>query len=518
MGVHNVMTPVEVRAAVARAKNAQKSWGKTTFKQRGAVLASLMEYVLAHQDEIVASSCRVSGKTKLEAEFGEVLTTLEKCRYTMKYGANALKDEYRSPPALLFLKSAKMEYHPMGVIAAIIPWNYPFHNAFSAIISAIYAGNGCCVKVSEYASASAREYEKIMRDILIKHHADPELVQFIVGDGSSGAALINGGVDKVLFIGSPQVGKLVMKTAADTLTPVVLELGGKDAFIITDNCDFDEACDIAMRGVFTNCGQNCVAAERIYVHAKVYDEFVSRMTRRVNALTQGPPMTGHYDCGAMTMARQLEIVDELVKDAKTKGARVLAGGKRNSDPACANGQFYMPTLIVDCTHEMKVVTDEAFGPIMAVLKFETDEQVVEMANGTDYGLSAVVFCKDYARARRLGDALVAGTIIINDFGIPYLVQDLPFGGVKISGFGKFNGPEGLRSFSNQKVIVNDRFGIRTTAPAFTKYPIPSHSFKLTQHALHFIYESNWFTSLSHAGKMLGMLISPPKEQDGKKTE
>eukprot|EP00762_Andalucia_godoyi_P003061 ANDGO_01057.mRNA.1 Aldehyde dehydrogenase 22A1 len=511
-----VMTAEQVREAVVRSHKAQKSWGKTSFKQRSAVLASLMKFVLAHQDEIVDASCRESGKTKLEAEMGEVLTTLEKCRYTMKYGSKALASETRSPPLFLSMKRARIEYVPLGVIAAIIPWNYPFHNAFSAIISSIFAGNGCCVKVSEYSSVSAAWFSKIMREILVEHGQDPELVQFLTGDGSTGSALINAGVSKVLFIGSPQVGRRVMETAAKTLTPVILELGGKDAFIITDECDFDEACTIAMRGAFTNNGQNCVASERIYVHEKVYDVFVEKMTALVRSLTQGPPLEGHFDSGAMTMCRQLDIVQELVNDATAKGARCLAGGRKN--PKYPNGQFFEPTLLVDCTHNMKVINEEAFGPIMAVVKFKTDEEVVEMANATDYGLSSVVFCTNPKRSERIAKGIVAGTVVMNDFGIPYLIQDLPFGGVKVSGFGQFNGPEGLRAFSHPKVVVSDRWGLRAKAPAFTKYPIPQYSFPLVKSAMHFVYGFSVCERVSGLWNLVSIALKKTDTTNTKKEE
>lgn len=232
---------------------------------------------------------------------------------------------------------------------------------------------------------------------------------------------------------------------------------------------------------------------------------MAEVERRVKEFRQGPPLTQHVDCGAITMPGQLDIIERLVEDAKTKGAKAIVGGRRNAQHA--DGQFYEPTVLLGCTHEMKVVSDEAFGPIMAVLKWSDDEEVIRMANDSDYGLSAVVFTSDYARSERFASALVAGTIIVNDFGIPYLIQDLPFGGVKVSGFGKFNGPEGLRAFSREKAVVTDRFPFRPVPPRFTLYPIPKSAYEITKAGLHAIYDSSVFTRLKNAARAVRLLLT-----------
>lgn len=268
----------------------------------------------------------------VDGAFGEILTTCEKLKWTIDHGEQALQPEYRAAGSMMMHKRARVEYLPMGVLAAIIPWNYPFHNIFGQVISAVFAGNAIVIKVSEHACWSSAYYGRILRAALEQLGHDPDLVQLVTGYGETGAALINSGVDKLTFIGwsgarsrlifqssiphplppfhypnpkgSPGVGKLVMKAAADTLTPVVLELGGKDAAVVCEDCDFDQVTNMAMRGTFQNCGQNCCGLERLVVHERIYDRFVEDMKKRVNALTQGPPLDGEFDCGAMTMGER----------------------------------------------------------------------------------------------------------------------------------------------------------------------------------------------------------------------
>src|SRR3989338_8178778 len=198
------------------------------------------------------------------------MTILEKLRWLKNEGERLLAPESRSVPAMLFLKKARIEYYPLGVIGVIIPGNYPFHNVASAVATAIFAGNGCVVKVSEWANSSRGFFQEIFRRVLFRRGHNPDLVQVLGGFGQTGAALIGAGVDHVLFIGSPQTGERVLATASKTLTPVTLELGGKDPFIVLEDAAFDHAAEVALRGVFTNCGQNCIAAERLYVHASIY--------------------------------------------------------------------------------------------------------------------------------------------------------------------------------------------------------------------------------------------------------
>eukprot|EP00753_Platysulcus_tardus_P018640 PLAT6991.1.p1 GENE.PLAT6991.1~~PLAT6991.1.p1 ORF type:complete len:615 (-),score=253.81 PLAT6991.1:79-1923(-) len=468
LGEVEAMDAATVTAAVERARAAQVEWAKTSYKERKRVLLTLQDYITRHQDDIVRVACRDSGKTKVDALFGEVLTTCEKIRWVVSHGERVLAPEYRSTGPLMVHKSARVEYHPMGVLGIIVPWNYPFHNLMNHLASGLFAGNAVVCKVSEYASWSALYYTRMVAEALRVCGHNPELVQTVTGFGEAGAALIDAHVDKIIFTGSPAIGKLVMERASHHLIPCVLELGGKDPMILCDDADMSQIVDIALRGVYQNCGQNCIGVERVYAHAAMHDEFVDRAVAIVRKLRQGPPLTEDVDVGAMTMPQACDEIQALVDDAVAKGATVHCGGRRNPD---LHGQFYLPTVLSGCTHDMNITNTEVFGPVMTILKWETEEDLLAQVHSIPYGLGSSVFSADYKRAERIGQRIRAGMTNLNDFGVNYLVQSLPFGGVSVSGYDRFAGDEGLRGCCLQKSVVTDRVpGIKTYIPAPLQYP------------------------------------------------
>eukprot|EP01095_Lingulamoeba_sp_RSL-Kostka_P000015 TRINITY_DN1001_c2_g1_i1.p1 TRINITY_DN1001_c2_g1~~TRINITY_DN1001_c2_g1_i1.p1 ORF type:complete len:629 (-),score=227.31 TRINITY_DN1001_c2_g1_i1:255-2141(-) len=528
IGTETAATDEEVELCLDNAVIAQKQWKDSTFKERKAVLYDILQYVVNNQEEICEMSIKDTGKTMMEAFYGEILTTCEKLRYIIKTGEESLATEYRTPPTLLIVKEARVEYHPLGVIGIIIPWNYPFHNAISAIAAAIFSGNAAVVKVSEWATKSRQHFQDIFQNILIKRGFNPDLIQLLPGLGQTGGALCKSKkVNKILFIGSPGTGKKVMEAACTNLTPVILELGGKDPFIVLDDAEFDHAVEVALRGVFINQGQNCLAAERIYVQENIYDKFSDAIMKTATKLRQGAPPScfpcegkeiSTVDCGAITMPKQVEIIDELVQDAIDNGATALIGGSiqesnnnnENENVDSSYCTFYPPTILTNLTHDMRIVNEEVFGPVMLLISFKSDEEVIELANSTDYGLCCSIFSTNYNRAENLAKNIISGMCTINDFGLSYLIQDLPFGGIKISGFGKFNGPEGLRGFSNQKSVVTDRFPVRTKAPRFTQYPVPDQAPLVIHNAVTFIYSGNVSQKVKSLINMVKALISISK--------
>jgi acyl-CoA reductase-like NAD-dependent aldehyde dehydrogenase len=540
-------TPAEVKSALESCRVAQREWANVSFDERRAVLMDVMDWCLEHQDEIMGISVRESGKTVAEAVMGEVLTTCEKIRWIVHNGEDCIGPEERPVPSLLFLKRAWVEYAPLGVIGIIVPWNYPFHNVLSACVAAIFTGNGALCKVSEFASWSAERIEQVFREVLARRGHNPDLVQVVVGYGETGAALVECGVDKVLFIGSPAVGKRVMMSAAKNLTPVILELGGKDPFIVFDDCDFDHMLDVAIRGAFINCGQNCISSERFYVQAGVYDRFVAAVDSKMRCVRQGSSLLdgGTYDFGSMTMAGQVRIVDELVRDAVARGARVVSGGgprdpyprsgsgsgsaaaasaggalstleakesKHGGGPARDHsGYWFAPTVLANVNHDMRIANEEAFGPVMSIIKFNTEDEVVNWSNTkTPYGLGSSIFTTDYHKAHRVATRLVCGMTSVNDFGMVPLVQSLPFGGIKDSGFGCFNGAEGLRGFMRTKSVVSDRFHIRAQTPGFLQYPMAHNAHLIAQQAITMIYTASWLASLRALVKLVWLALKAKK--------
>jgi acyl-CoA reductase-like NAD-dependent aldehyde dehydrogenase len=480
LGQVAVMDEHAVKQAVQRGRTVQPQWAATSFAQRRKVLRALLAEIVARQDEICRLAIHDSGKTLVDAAMGEVFPVCEKLRYTIAHGENDLRPQRRSAGFLVH-KTAKVVYEPLGVVGVIAPWNFPFHNLMCPLIPALFAGNAVVVKVSELASWSSLAYLEMIHDVLRQHGHPVDLVQIVTGYGPTGAALVDSGVDKVFFTGSPQNGRSVMQTAAKSLTPVVLELGGKDAFIVCADADVERALDAAMLGVFTACGQMCVAAERFYVVDAVYDEFVRGAIARAENLRQGQPLDTLVDMGAITMARQVDIVDELVADALDKGARAVVGGHRRPE---LGPHFYAPTVLVDVDHSMRITQEETFGPVMVIVRARDEEHAIELANECPYGLGSSVFTRDRARGERMANRLRAGMSVVNDYGLAYMMQSLPFGGTKVSGFGRINGREGLRECCNVKAVVNDRL---PWGKAVAVHPIREQTYDLVESTVRLIY-------------------------------
>lgn len=405
----------------------------------------------------------------MDGFLGEMFTTLEKLRWTAAYGEEVLAEEVREVGPMTIHKRAAVNYVPFGVIGAIISWNYPFHNVYGPMISALFAGNAFVAKVSEYSSYYASYYQSIVHEGLKQLGQSPDLVSFLVGFQETGEALVNA-VDKLIFIGSPAVGKIVMRNAATTLTPVVLELGGKDPAVICEDADMEQVVHIIMRCTFQNSGQNCAGLERVLVQESIHDHLVKRLETMVRALTQGPASQGFYDVGAMTMGElSVQKIQKLIDDSVAAGATLVCGGK-------ASHHFFPPTMIINVTPEMPIAKEEVFGPVLVVMKFRTDEEAVSLVNACEYGLGSSVFSGDVARARRIADQLRTGMTNVNDFGINYLCQSLPFGGVGVSGFDRFAGREGLRANCVVRASTTDRIpGIKTTIPSILRYPVSEAS-------------------------------------------
>ncbi|KAK9808600.1 hypothetical protein WJX72_000341 [[Myrmecia] bisecta] len=505
------MTASEVRARVERARVAAKSWKGSSFKQRKLLLKTILRYIIDHQETICRVSARDSGKPMLDAAFGEVLVTCEKISWLVKEGERHLRPEKRSAGSMLFYKSARVEYHPVGVVGAIVPWNYPFHNVFNPLTAAVFAGNSIVIKVSEHATWSSLYYGRIISAALEATGAPKDLVQIVTGYAEAGNALVTSGLGKLIFVGSTGVGRKVMQAAAQTLTPVVLELGGKDPVIVCDDADMKQVIPVAMRGAFMSCGQNCAGAERFIVQSRVYGEFVKQVTEVTQRLRQGHALGGSIvDCGAMCMPGAAEQVHALVTDAVSKGAKVLAGGKVAS--GAHGGQFYAPTVLVDVTLNMRIWSEEVFGPVLVVVKFETDDEAVELTNDCPFGLGSNVFCRNRRRANAIASRLEAGMTAINDF-TTYMCQSLPFGGVKESGFDRFAGVEGLRGLCIPKSVTEDRWPwlMRTDMPPIIQYPVGDGAFSFTCGLVTMFYAPSWRGSLRGVATLLSALMTGSKK-------
>jgi acyl-CoA reductase-like NAD-dependent aldehyde dehydrogenase len=482
LGEVKVVSPDEVRERVRRARAAQARWAETSFAARRRLLGRLLDHLLDHTDELVEAICRDAGKTREDALLGEIWPCCEKLRHTIATGERDLAAE-RVSPGLLVHKVARIEYRPLGVIGVICPWNFPLQNVLGPTVPALMAGDAVVVKVSEWTSWSAQRIQRIFDEALAAEGQSPDLVQLVTGYGETGAALCNAGVDKVVFTGSMANGRRVAAQCAKTLTPVILELGGKDPMIICDDAELEQAVHAAMAGTFIGSGQMCLAAERILCFDAIHDQFVGAVVREASKLRQGPPLDGQIvDVGAMTMPAQIEIVERLVDDALAKGATLHMGGKRARG---LGGQFFPPTVLSGVTQEMAIFHEETFGPVMAIARVRDEDEALRVANATEYGLGSTVFTRSQARARRFTERLVAGSTVVNDFGLHYLANALPFGGVRGSGYGRLNGREGIRAMCNAKSVMVDRFSFLHRPVKM--YPVGQRDYGRTRGVLELIY-------------------------------
>ncbi|OVA02521.1 Aldehyde dehydrogenase domain [Macleaya cordata] len=499
-------TARQVKEHVAQARKAQKTWANSSFKQRRQFLRILLKYIIENQELICETSSRDTGKTMVDASLGEIMTTCEKITWLLAEGERWLKPEYRSSGRAMLHKKSKVEFHPLGVIGAIVSWNYPFHNILNPMLAAVFSGNGVVVKVSEHASCSGCFYVRIIQAALAAVGAPDNLVHVITGFAETGEALVSS-VDKIIFVGSPGVGKMIMRNVAETLIPVTLELGGKDAFIVCEDVDVPHVAQIAVRGVLQSSGQNCAGAERFYVHRDVYSSFVAQVVKIIKSVCVGPPLAGRYDMGAICMQGHAERLQNLVNDALDKGAEIVGRGSFGNLGEDAVDQFFPPTVIVNVNHTMKLMQEEAFGPIMPIMKFSSDEEAIKLANDSNYGLGCAVFSGNQRRAREIASQLHCGVAAINDFASNYMCQSLPFGGVKHSGFGRFAGIEGLRACCLVKSVVEDRWWpyIKTKIPKPIQYPVAENCFEFQESLVEALYGLNIWDRLRALVNVLKIL-------------
>jgi len=482
LGEVRVDSPEAVREAIVRARRAQVLLGESTFAQRRELLGELLDYVTDQAHAICELVVKDSGKTHQHALMGEIWPVAARLRWTMSEGEKHLRPE-RVSSGLLMHKRARHEFHPRGVIGAILPWNYPFQNLMNPIIPALMAGNAVVLKPSEWVAHSSAAFIEEIRGAIARAGFNPDLVQVVQGYAETGRALIAGGIDQLVFIGSVENGRRVLETAAEPLVPVVLELGGKDPFIVCDDADVEQAAHAALSGCFINCGQNCVASERLLVHGGVYARFDARVRELTLPLVQGASRAGEaVDVGAMITPIQLERVEELVQRAIDEGARVVAGAHRVHT---GQGDFYAPTILADVTPDMTIMREETFGPVMLLCRVDSDEEAIRVANATEFGLSSSVFSRDRSRARRIASRVQAGMVGINDYGgMTYMAQDLTFGGVKASGYGRMNGRDGLRALCNQKAVLDDRLPLSFPTRVF---PVRATDYARAQAAVELLY-------------------------------
>jgi acyl-CoA reductase-like NAD-dependent aldehyde dehydrogenase len=446
-----------VREVVSRVRAAQPEWEALSIKGRRRWLGKLRDWLIDHQDEIADTMQAETGKVRGEAS-SETIYLTDLINF---YGKTAKKhigeQRVSAHSPLLKVKRLRVQYRPYPVVGVISPWNFPLILSLGDALPALQAGCAVVIKPSEITPLGLAEIVQAWKHEI----GGPDVLEVVNGRGETGSALVDQ-VDFVQFTGSDRTGRKVMAQAAERLTPVSLELGGKDPMIVLRSADMEKAVNAATWGAFQNTGQVCMSVERLYVEAPVYDEFVQRLTAEVGKLKQGMDGREHgSDLGAITFAPQLGIVEDHVRDAREKGARVLTGGERIE----GDGDWYPATVIADADHSMKAMTDETFGPTVAVMKVRDADEAVRLANDSRYGLSGYVFGKT-SDAEAVARRLEVGAAVVNDVLVNFLTSDVPMGGWKDSGIGFRHADYGIKKFVRPESLVITRFGQKREALYF----------------------------------------------------
>lgn len=434
LGVVPILGEAEVKLAVQNARVAQKEWGVLSFRQRARFVMAARRIVFEQLDDIALLISKENGKPLMEAVSHDILPVMDLMTFFSKKAKKLLhKESIPLGKWNLLGHQSYLEYEPYGVVGVISPWNFPFSIPMGGVVMALLAGNTVVLKPSEYTPMVGLKIGKIFEKVGLPKH----VLQIVTGDGSTGQALVTAGCDKIAFTGSVATGKRIMAEAAKTLTPVSLELGGKDPLIVLPDADLDLASSAAVWGAFCNSGQVCASVERVYVHESVEEPFTKMVVEKTKKLRQGSGESPEVEVGSMTAEMQIHKVEAQLKEAREKGAVILTGGAKGSE------HFFPPTVIKNVDRNFSIVKDETFGPVLPIMTFRTEAEVVTMANDSDYALNAYVWTGDIGRGKKIASQIVAGTVNINDSVFTHALAQTPWGGPKESGIGRTHGALGL---------------------------------------------------------------------------
>jgi acyl-CoA reductase-like NAD-dependent aldehyde dehydrogenase len=468
----------EVRSAVERSQAAFQTWKTTSFEERKRLVMAAREVLLAEIDEIARLISEESGKPVAEALSMEIAPVLDLMQWVAR-GAERMLRPRKIGIGLygLFGRRSQIVYHPLGVVGIIPAWNYPFSIPLGEATMALMAGNTVVIKPSELTPFIGLKIGEIFE----KAGFPADCVQIVTGDGTTGAALVEAAPDKVMFTGSVATGKKILTAAAENMTSVVLELGGKDPMIVLEDANLDLAAQAAVWGAFCNAGQSCSSVERLYVHESVADELTRKIVERTKKLKVGRGDSADVSIGAMSSERQVRIVEDHVAAFKASGATIETGGHRGGDTLVPIGGssaetsgspdgligdrsvpaplFFEPTVITGATNDMRPMREETFGPTLPIATFKTEEEAVRLANDSEFGLTASVWTGNLARGERVARQIEAGSVCINEVLYTHGIGQTPWGGFKNSGRGRTHGHEGLMELVQPQHIHINKFAL-----------------------------------------------------------
>jgi succinate-semialdehyde dehydrogenase/glutarate-semialdehyde dehydrogenase len=440
-----------LKTIIENAKKAQRDWEKNPVSVRSALIKELSYIICEKCDEIAETISRDNGKTRVDAVVTEILPTAMSASYYAKKAKKFLKTRYLKPGSILLSnKISRIKRVPFGVVGIISPWNYPFAIPFAEVVMALLAGNAVVLKTA----AETQMVGRILKEVFEEAGLPENVFNYVNMPGKvAGDAFLENGIDKLFFTGSVPVGKYLMGKAAETLTPVSLELGGNDAALVCRDADIKRSVDGIIWAGFQNAGQSCGGVERVYVHEDIYDKFLDEMKIKVEKLRVGYDEDFNVDIGVMTTQKQVETVKRHIDEALEKGAVVFAQSKCEKQNEWNN--LLCPCVLTDVNHDMLVMREETFGPVIGVMKVKNMDEAVVYANDSNLGLTASVWSSDRKNALKTASRIKAGAVTINDHLMSHGLAETPWGGFKESGIGRTHGEIGFAEMTEPQVIVND---------------------------------------------------------------
>ena len=485
--------PTLLPALVSQARNAQPGWAEKSLSERESISREFARLLYSRKKAVADLISRENGKPLVESYSTELIPAIDFAHYVARNSKRIFKSR-RVNMGIPLLKSKVgwISYEPLGVVGIISPWNYPLVLPVSHIVPALVAGNSVVFKPSEYAVLVGQ----VVADLLWEAGIPREVFHIVQGAGDVGTALVTSGVDKIFFTGSTFTGKKISAVASRSLTPVSLELGGKDAMIVLEDADIDSATSGAIWGAFMNAGQTCVSVERCFVHERILDEFVTMIQEKIKRLRVGSSSDTPVEIGPIIHRAQFETIKLHVNDAVHRGARIAAGGNFSDRGGV---RFAPPTVLTDVPAASLLMNEETFGPVLPIVRFSTEEEAISMANDSRFGLAASVWTSNRTRGLQVARKLRTGAVVINDTISYYGISDGTVGGVKESGFGHLHGKEGMLEMVHAKYYERER------APRMKKrwwYGYDRHTLDFFESAADFLFSRKLGVRIKAVGRLL----------------
>ena len=446
VGEVEIATPGDVKEAVERAREEQHSWEDRSVKERLKILDIFQDRLLRGREEVARTISSETGKPVGEGLVTDLIPVIDAVRFLKEQGPEVMESELDLDNLLVADRKSKILREPMGVLGMITPWNYPFGIPGSQVIYALFAGNAVVLKPAPETTLTAVRIQELLEGAGLPE----DLLHIVPGDGEVGQALVESEIDQMTFTGSNEVGEVVAGRCAERGVPTTIELGGSDPAVVLDDANIENATSGIVWARYMNCGQTCAAPKRAYAHESIFEDFRDEVVRKVESLRVGNGYDEErtVDVGPLISEAAVEEIERQVEESVEMGAEVLVGGERLD----REGSFYAPTVLGNVNHEMPVVREETFGPVLPVMSFSDVPEAIEKANDTQYGLTASVWTRDTERGERVARRIEAGTVVVNDHGYTYGVNETPWGGYKESGHGRTHGVWGIEEVTRMKHI------------------------------------------------------------------